>query len=128
MGNFPIKEHNEKVMIVGRKALEVGEASIAAAAWFEQLRIKRGLTRKEIFEGVGMASSSRFQKMMKGESTWTLEDVEAFSNFFEIDIRVIFKDVEKAIKSKEASISRIVAHKPKARHLRAIATEREDVG
>jgi len=107
-------------MIMGRKALEVGEASIAAAAWFEQLRIKKGLTKKEVFDGVGMASSNRFQKMMKGESTWTLEDVETFSSFFQVDIRVIFKDVEKAIKSKDASVSHIVAHKPKGRHLHSV--------
>jgi transcriptional regulator with XRE-family HTH domain len=112
---------------MGRKALEVGEASKAAAAWFEQLRIKRGMTRKEVFEGVGMASSNRFQKMMKGDSTWTLEDIEIFANFFGIDIKLIFKDVEKAIKTKDASVSLIFSHKPKTRHLQAIRSNREDV-
>ena len=82
---------------MGKKALEVGIPSQAAAIFFESVRMDRGLTKKEVFLGVGIAGSSRYEGLIKGTSVWTLDDVDRFSKFHNVTLKVVFREIEKGI-------------------------------
>lgn len=82
---------------MGRKALEVGIASQAAALVFDRLRIERGLTRMEVRDAIGTISQPRFLGLINGKQVWTLEDVNAFTQYFNIPFKTIFREIEKEI-------------------------------
>lgn len=80
---------------MGRKALEVDTPSLAAAIFFDHLRIERGLSQRQVLKGVGMTAKSRLQGLLSGTAIWNLEDVERFAKFFEISLKRAFLEIEK---------------------------------
>ena len=82
---------------MGRKALEVGIASKAAAIFFDRIREERGLTRMEVRDGIETISQPRFLNLLNAKQVWTLEDVDSFSTYFNISLKVVFKEIEKEI-------------------------------
>ena len=92
---------------MGRKALEVGDVSKAAAIIFERIREKRGLNKKDVYLGVGIPSSSRYQALIKGTSVWTLDDVELFATFHKIPLKSAFILIEKELHSIISEKSRL---------------------
>lgn len=84
-------------MKMGRKALEVGEASQAASIVFLQLKMDRGISERAIQRGTGIAGKSRVQGLLDGTAVWTLDDVVLFAKFFNISLKVTFKEIEKEI-------------------------------
>lgn len=82
---------------MGRKALEVGVVSRAAAIVFERIRTEKGLSKKEVFLGVKISSSSRYQALIKGTQVWMLDDVGTFAAFLEVPLKTAFMEIDKEV-------------------------------
>ena len=81
---------------MGRKALEVGQSSVAAAKYFEALRIRKGYTRQQIHQSIG-GGKGRIQNLLDGKATWTLEDIEKFCNFFSVKASTAARNIESLV-------------------------------
>lgn len=78
---------------MGVRALEVGVASTIAAEFFEHLRLKRALSERMVMRGAGTTAKSRANRLLNGSAVWTLEDIQKFSDFYEIDVAEVLKRV-----------------------------------
>lgn len=81
---------------MGRKALEVGQSSIAAAKYFEALRIKKGFTRQQVHQTIG-GGKGRIQGLLDGKATWNLEDIEKFCQFFDVKVTTAIRNIENLV-------------------------------
>ena len=82
---------------MGRKALEVGEASQAAANVFEGIRVQRDISKKDLKTATGMKAQPRFLGLLKGTVPWRLDDVEKFADALKIPLKIAFAEIMKEL-------------------------------
>ena len=77
---------------------------MAAAKYFEALRIKKGYTRQQIHQAIG-GGKGRIQNLLDGKAPWTLEDIEKFCNFFSVKATTAARNIESLVRV-ESSLER----------------------